>query len=504
MRGFFSGIVWGVVLCILGVATLSVLAPLAPAPELVPDAPEPAVAQADATGQVPVEAPGGDSDVVEQVPASTAGQNPEPGSIANLSDADTAPSEKPEAPLLDSGLPDPAAPAETPDVTVPGNDDTTPGANTAVAIPSTPQPESPAEIRTEMPNRPAVSDSQDPISVAEDDPTGSPAVSVAPDEVPAVTTPGRVAGEPKIDDAPDPATEPAPEIDVVAPNETEDEPEASEEPRRPAQIAVLPQAGQDSQGLRPTIGKRVVPLTDRNKQPVIAASEPAIVPTDLPPLQRYAAAFDNADNKPLLSIILIDDEAAIGVEALREFPYPLSFAIDPTAPDAAEKMARHRAAGFEVVALVDLPRMATAQDAEVSLAAGFDTLSEAVGILEGTGTGIQGNRSLSGQVADFARSTGRGLVTQDSGLNTAHKLALRDGAAAAVVFRDFDGAGQDPTVMRRFLDQAAFRASQDGGVIMLGRVRPDTISALLLWGLQDRASRVALAPVSAVLQRSRD
>jgi hypothetical protein len=40
---------------------------------------------------------------------------------------------------------------------------------------------------------------------------------------------------------------------------------------------------------------------------------------------------------------------------------------------------------------------------------------------------------------------------------------------------------------------------QDEGVIMLGRVRPDTISALLLWGLQDRAASVALAPVSAVL-----
>jgi len=36
---------------------------------------------------------------------------------------------------------------------------------------------------------------------------------------------------------------------------------------------------------------------------------------------------------------------------------------------------------------------------------------------------------------------------------------------------------------------------------MLGRVRPDTVSALLLWGLQDRASRVALAPISAVLTR---
>jgi polysaccharide deacetylase 2 family uncharacterized protein YibQ len=71
------------------------------------------------------------------------------------------------------------------------------------------------------------------------------------------------------------------------------------------------------------------------------------------------------------------------------------------------------------------------------------------------------------------------------------------------VFRDFDGKGQGATVIRRFLDQAAFRASQEeDGVIMVGRLRPDTISALLLWGLQDRASSVALAPVSAVLNAS--
>ena len=114
----------------------------------------------------------------------------------------------------------------------------------------------------------------------------------------------------------------------------------------------------------------------------------------------------------------------------------------------------------------------------------------------------QGNRGLSDQVSDFAGSTGRGLITQGSGLNTVQRLALRDGVKALPVFRDFDGAGQSPTVMRRFLDHAAFRASQEGGVVMLGRVRPATISALLLWGLQDRAGRVALAPVSALLNRA--
>ena len=88
------------------------------------------------------------------------------------------------------------------------------------------------------------------------------------------------------------------------------------------------------------------------------------------------------------------------------------------------------------------------------------------------------------------------------GLNTGQALALREGVPSATVFRDFDGEGQDPRVMRRFLDQAAFKARQEGPVVMLGRLRADTVSALLLWGLQDRASSVELVPVSAILRES--
>ena len=73
---------------------------------------------------------------------------------------------------------------------------------------------------------------------------------------------------------------------------------------------------------------------------------------------------------------------------------------------------------------------------------------------------------------------------------------------AAAIFRDFDSKGQTSTVIRRFLDQAAFKAGIEGSVIMMGRMRPETISALLVWGLQDRASQVALAPVSAVLKNA--
>ena len=89
-----------------------------------------------------------------------------------------------------------------------------------------------------------------------------------------------------------------------------------------------------------------------------------------------------------------------------------------------------------------------------------------------------------------------------NGLNTGQALALREGVPSATVFRDFDGEGQDPRVMRRFLDQAAFKARQEGAVVMMGRLRADTVSALLLWGLQDRATSVAMVPISVVLRES--
>src|SRR5690606_610894 len=132
-------------------------------------------------------------------------------------------------------------------------------------------------------------------------------------------------------------------------------------------MATLPQAGAGPGTTRPTIGTPVVPLTERGTAAQNGASqEPAPDDTaqdetsDLPPLERFAAPFDNPEARALMAIVLIDDADAIGIEALSAFPYPLTFAVDPAAPDAAEKMARHRAAGFEVVALVDLPAQATA------------------------------------------------------------------------------------------------------------------------------------------------
>jgi polysaccharide deacetylase 2 family uncharacterized protein YibQ len=219
---------------------------------------------------------------------------------------------------------------------------------------------------------------------------------------------------------------------------------------------------------------------------------------------RYSQPFANAEEKPLMSILLIDqgsdlDGGEVGIAALRSFPYPISFAVDVTLDDAAERMAIYREEGFEVMAMVDLPEGAEPSDAETTLAVAFTRLPEVVGVLEGLGAGLQPNRDVADQVTEILAQGGYGLVSQDKGLNTMPKLAIKEGVPAAPIFRDFDSKGQTPTVIRRFLDQAAFKAGIEGSVIMLGRMRPETISALLVWGLQDRASQVALAPISAVL-----
>lgn len=149
--------------------------------------------------------------------------------------------------------------------------------------------------------------------------------------------------------------------------------------------------------------------------------------------------------------------------------------------------------------MIDIPAAAAPSDVEVAMAAHLTVVPEAVAVIEGLGDGLQGSKPVSDQVADVLAQTGHGLVMFPNGLNTAQKLAAKAGVPSVTIFRDFDSKGQSAVVMRRFLDQAAFKAGQENGVVMLGRLREETVSALLLWGLQDRAGTVALAPVSAAL-----
>ena len=505
MRGFLGGVSIGTLVAVCGAAMWSLSTPLPSQVRVSVTEPDAGVAPEPSTA-APIESPGTDADLVEAAPV--APRTAPVDDVSGINAADTQTASRPELALPgevagsgESALPDqPAAPSEPTSAS---------GTGEPVALPETLTGEDDVVVSTQPAPAPSGSEAdvaEAPTEAAEE--TDRPQIAVGQDRTPAGAPSVPAISMPSLGTAPAPTAPPVISFEApapegqTAPSEQDAEREQPDTGTGPLddggsdRIAGLPTADAPDRADGPQIGTRVRPLTERDGAEEAAANRE--VP-QLAPFEAFAAPFDGSDGRPLMSIVLIDDANAVGAEALAEFPYPLSFAIDPEDPRAAEKMAAHRAAGFEVLILADLPREAQPQDAETALAVWRDRLPEAVAFLEGVKTGVQGTRPLADQVSDVAQAGGYGLLLQNSGLNTVQKLALREGIPAGVVFRDFDGAGQNPRAMRRFLDQAAFRAGQEGAVIMLGRLQPDTISALLLWGLQDRASRVALAPVSASL-----
>jgi polysaccharide deacetylase 2 family uncharacterized protein YibQ len=490
-RGFLSGLIWGGVVSVAGAGVVSVLAGAPMRPDVSAQAP--VSTQAPAPGDTSTADAVTDADLVRDGETRQT-VSPQADDITAAAEAGSDTPRVPQTGGADA-LSGPAQGAPTGAVT--GRVDVGDAApvlpSPQAALPSAPATEGTLSISTDpaQPPAPPVPDTETAFPAEPETPataevqpeTAGPATPEAP-ETPNVTEADAPdTGVPETEQA---ATPGSPRDDVVA--------------ALPSAVDPTPPAVD-----RPSIGRPAISLVDRTPDvPAAAAPEPPDTASDAPPIEAYAVPFDNPEAKPLMAIILLDSGVdltggPIGLAALQSFPYPLSFAVDVRLPDAARRAAEYRAQGFEVMAMLDLPQGATAADAEVNLSAALSAVPEAVGVFEGVGTGVQDSRDASDQITEALKASGHGLVLQSKGLNTAQKLAVREGVPTGLIFRDFDSAGQTPSVIRRFLDQAAFRASQEGGVIMVGRVRPDTISALLLWGLQDRAERVALAPISAVL-----
>ncbi len=229
-----------------------------------------------------------------------------------------------------------------------------------------------------------------------------------------------------------------------------------------------------------------------------SVAEPAPDTGDLPALQRYAVPFENPEGRPIMAIVLLPDQtAAPQVAAL---PFEVSFAVDASKSDATRRMAALRDAGREVVLIAPLPDRARPSDVEVAFQEYLSAVPEAVAVMDTENANFQSSRQVSSQVAQILAETGHGMITYSHGLNSATQVAEREGVPAALVFRVFDEGNRDGAAIKRFLDQAAFRAGQSNGVVLVGHNRPDTVRALLEWSLGNRAQTVALAPVSAVLK----
>lgn len=232
-----------------------------------------------------------------------------------------------------------------------------------------------------------------------------------------------------------------------------------------------------------------------------AADTAAIDPAALPPVARYARTFENPSAKPLFAVMLIDPGSKdLNRADLAALPFPVTFVIDPLSETASEAAAIYRAGGQEVVMLASgIPAGAKAADLEQSFAALAGTLPEAVALIDTADAKFQNDRGLAAEVVTLLGAEGRGLITFDRGLNAADQVARREGVPAATIFRSLDDDGEDAPLIRRYLDRAAFKAAQEGQVVVIGTAREDTIAALMEWAIEGRSASVALAPITAVM-----
>ena len=324
--------------------------------------------------------------------------------------------------------------------------------------------------------------------------------STAP-AVPAPETPAPEAAKPEPEPAPQPEArpaDPAPEPDPA---------QAATTPGNPVPaLPGRPQTGLGASvdgvrtGRLPRIGDAAPEVPPAAPD---AGADAAAIPEDAPALQRNARAFANPDGKPPMAILLLDDPASgVDLAALAAGPVALTLVIDPTAPDAAARAALWRAAGQEVALLADaLPARGQGSDFEVAMESLATAFPQALAVVESAGRPLPTDRTSSSALISALAARGFGLVTRGGGLNALDQTARRAGLPAAAIFRALDAEDEAAPVIGRYLDRIAFTAQQDGSVIVIGRLRPETVAAVQDWAAgSSRAAALVLAPVSALVQ----
>jgi polysaccharide deacetylase 2 family uncharacterized protein YibQ len=492
MRGMIGGILTGGLVSALGLGAASIISELPagvtpPAPPLV-DAPMvvPFAAEADETGSLstPVgslsiqepqapDLPDGEVAIVE--PGAPQPATPE----AQAPRAYTDPLDEPEVSTIEGVLTAPDAPesvnllAQPVDLVLP---------NPQSLAPQTPVSEADLTIFT-TPAQPivVVEPAADLSAVVVDDPA-VPSVAVPPSEDTFVVDLG--AAPEAIEDAP--TDQPADEVLASGTGSGD----------APAILRLQLQGGENT-----LLGERATGVTVRRPAgDAVAAPEETEATAQTNALVDFAATSGDDGTKPLMSIVLIDDGSmSAAAAALAGLSFPVTIALDPLQENAAALMTRYRNNGFEVAVLAKLPEGVVPSDVEITFESVFSTLPETIAVLDIGNGGLQADRAVTDQVMNILASQGRGFVTVSQGLNMAVRAAEQAGVPAAVVYTDLDVGGQDARIVRRFVDQAAFRARQESGVVLVGRMRPDTISALILWGSTSQDDQIAIVPLSAVL-----
>jgi len=441
--------------------------------------------------------------------------NPKPdGPIAGSTGTtpEAAPAPQPETTSPDAATPD----TTTPETTTPGVPETSAPDTTE---PDTTEPESPESESAAPAPAPATAEPADTPPAAEpESDAATQESSAAPDVAPApatatpqpATMPALTASAPGSPDTPaaggadldadSTATLGAPAVETGA-NAGIGGGSDTAPPRTgsaPTQIASST-AGTDSGPAVNTESAAVPQITG-------TATASSLIPGNA--ITEFAAPFDGAEGKPLMAIVLIDEGESPflrpGMAALNE---PVTFGVRADLPDSDLVSGRYRESGFEVTAVtpldgtLSLSSAAAPEAVAQTLAEVFRNVPAAATLMDSIGGPLPSDADLARQVAQGLSITGHGLLShRGTGVTDVPTIAEAEGVPSQVIFRVIDDQPGAANISQA-LDAAVGDAERDGGVIIVGHVRQETVATLSQWMFGANPQSVTIAPVSAVLTR---
>ncbi|WP_342070767.1 divergent polysaccharide deacetylase family protein [Yoonia algicola] len=503
MKGYVKGGLWGLVLGGVGLSVISLAGeqPKFATGPAVPQLASPELDTAVTTSTLPVPLPSSPDEVpnfADAVPLDVATPDAEaaPNVPTEPAEAPTVVTVEEPAPQVTTSttapvLADDVVDTDDPAPLATGGLDDTPAAVAPPAIVVEDQAEAvAADAVTTAPAPAAEVTPEQPVDAPEEEIVPQTEVAEAPqDQAPAVVAQDTAPESAVVPDEIPAATATA-EAPLEAPTPEQETPVTDQ------QVIVAQALPQASGGVRIN---RLGVDPQEPETPAPAPAEATALPEDAPALLRFAAPYENAQDLPKIAIMLIDtDDMADAAPTLAALGFMPTVAVNALAEGASDKMAAYRAAGLEVALQADLPSGARPADVEVAFEAAFQLLPEAA-MLFSLGTGAIQDRAVTAQVMQILAADGLGFVNVQRGLSDATRVAEQAGVPAATVLRDLDGGGEDSRAIARALDQAAFRARQTGDVVILGRLTPSTVTALLEWAAALDQTSLSIAPVSAIL-----
>ncbi len=241
---------------------------------------------------------------------------------------------------------------------------------------------------------------------------------------------------------------------------------------------------------------------------------PRIGPDGRTPMAVYAAAFNFADPRPRVGLILagIGLDQAASLAAIRTLPAGITLAVSPYATDPDPLLATARDAGHEF--LVSIPMepegfplndpgdhaLLTRQTPAQNRRALDWALSRFAGYVGATGAlGQMRGQRFAGSPEDMnpvLRQLGRrGLLYIDPRPHAPRQKFVRGRDVDVVIDDPGDAAAIDAALTR--LDAIAQRRGRALGLV--GAVRPAVVARLAAWAHELAAQGLVLAPVTALM-----